>query len=65
MLTIVLVMLLTLLVSGAVLAYVAFPHRGQDLPVLPEAGHALRRHLGALPVLDEEHADEARRARLP
>ncbi|WP_110181736.1 hypothetical protein [Nocardioides solisilvae] len=65
MLTIVLVMLFTLLAAGAVLAYVAFPHRGEDLPVLPEAGRAVRRRLGALPVLDEEEAEEGVRARLP
>ncbi len=58
MLTIVLVMLLTLLVGVAVLAYVAFPHRGEDLPVLPQAGHLARKGVESLPVLEEEEQEQ-------
>ena len=61
MLTIVVAMLLTVLVGAAVLAYVAFPHRGEDLPLLPRAGHLARRGADNLPVIQEE-VEEPRRA---
>ncbi|WP_181310509.1 hypothetical protein [Nocardioides campestrisoli] len=51
-------MLLTLLVGVAVLAYVAFPHRGEDLPVLPQAGHLARKGVESLPVLEEEEQEQ-------
>jgi hypothetical protein len=64
-LTIVVVLLLTVLVGAAVLAYVAFPHRGEDLPVLPQAGRAVRKGVNALPVLDEVAAEGDAESRLP
>mgnify|MGYP001765329522 CR=1 FL=1 len=59
MLALVLVMVLALLVSAAVLAYVAYPHRGEDLPVAPALGEAVRRRVEALPTLDEDAAHAA------
>ncbi|WP_203335285.1 hypothetical protein [Nocardioides limicola] len=53
MLPIVLTMLVVLLVSGAVVVYVAFPHRGLEVPAAPWLGEALRKAVEPLPVLDE------------
>lgn len=64
MLTIVLTMLLILLVSGGVVVYVAYPHRGEELPVLPQLGDAMRKGVDSLPVLPEQEQDEARRDQL-
>jgi hypothetical protein len=48
-----LAMLLILSVAGVVVAYVAFPHRGEDLPVAPWLGDAMKRGVDALPTLEE------------
>jgi hypothetical protein len=39
----VLLMLAILLVAGAVVVYVAFPHRGEDVPGAPWLGEAVKR----------------------
>ncbi len=43
MLTIVVVMLGILLVAGLVVAFAAYPHRGQQLPTAPWLGEAMAR----------------------
>ena len=53
MLAIVLVMLLVLVAAAAVVLYVAFPHRGEDLPVVPQLGDAMRKSVDSLPTLGE------------
>jgi hypothetical protein len=53
-LAIVIVMLVTVLVGGIVLAYVAFPHRGEDLPVAPVLGEAMKKGVDSLPTIAEE-----------
>lgn len=53
MLVIVLMLLFGLLVAGAVVAYVAYPHRGQELPVVPQLGEAMRKGADALPTLED------------
>ena len=53
MLVIVLTMLVGIVVAGAVVAYVAYPQRGVELPVVPQLGEAMRKGVDALPVLDE------------
>ncbi|MEV7428639.1 MULTISPECIES: hypothetical protein [unclassified Nocardioides] len=62
MLTISLVMLFIVLVAGLVVTYVAFPHRGQQVPQAPWLGEAMERVAERAPVLDPE-ADEAAGAR--
>jgi hypothetical protein len=57
-LAIVLTMLLILLVSAGVVIYVAYPHRGEELPVVPQLGDAMRKGVDALPTLDETAHDE-------
>lgn len=62
MLTISLVMLFIVLVAGLVVTYVAFPHRGQQVPQAPWLGEAMERVAERAPVLDPE-ADDAAGAR--
>ncbi|WP_101524039.1 hypothetical protein [Nocardioides houyundeii] len=60
MLPVILAMLLILVVGAAVLAYVAFPYRGEEMPVVPVVGDAMRKGVDALPVIpseDDEHED--------
>ena len=56
MLAIILMMLLVLLVSAAVVLYVAYPHRGEDLPVVPQLGDAMRKGVDALPTLEDSES---------
>ena len=45
-----------LVLAAVVTAYVAFPRRGVDLPVVPALGHALERGVEHLPTLDLDRA---------
>ena len=49
LLAVVLMMLVILLLAGAVVVYVAYPHRGEDVPAAPWVGKALQRGAEALP----------------
>ncbi len=53
MLAIVLIMLLALVISGAVVVYVAYPHRNEDLPLVPKLGTAMRKGVDSLPTLGD------------
>lgn len=54
-------MLVVLAVAGMVVLYVAYPHRGEQVPAAPWLGEAMSRAADAAPVLDEyaerEYAD--------
>lgn len=50
----ILMTVVSLVVGGLVLAYVAYPHRGQDVPLMPWLGAALRRVVTRLPRLSED-----------
>jgi hypothetical protein len=52
-LAIVFTMLLILLISAAIVVYVAFPHRGEDVPKASWLGDAMHKAVEALPTLDE------------
>jgi hypothetical protein len=52
-------MTVILALCGAIVAYVAFPHRGEPLPGAPWLGDAMARAADALPVLAEEDADRS------
>lgn len=52
MLTVLVAMVLVMGVAGLVLVYVAYPHRGQEVPHVPQVGRALNRAVDSLPVLD-------------
>ena len=65
MLSIVLAMLLIMVVASTVVLYVAFPHRGEELPHAPWLGDALRRGVEKLPTLDNQETHERERGHLP
>lgn len=53
--TLLIVLMLGILaLAGTVVLYVAYPHRGQQVPQLPWIGDALRRGVEALPTLDNQ-----------
>jgi hypothetical protein len=52
-LTVAIVMLAILVLAGLVVLYVAFPHRGEEVPAAPWMGDAMRKGVGVLPTLDE------------
>lgn len=61
MLPIVIAMIVILALAAAIVAYVAFPHRGNDLPAAPWVGNALKRGVAAMPVLSEPEDTVKRR----
>jgi hypothetical protein len=50
------VMLVILAVAGLVVAFVAFPHRGQELPAAPWLGEAMARAAEAAPVIQPDES---------
>jgi hypothetical protein len=56
----VIVMILILALAGLVVAYVAYPHRGQELPAAPWLGDAMARAAEAAPLIEPEHEDSYR-----
>lgn len=54
MLLIVLAMLAILVLAGLVVMYVAYPHRGEEVPGAPWLGDAMSKGVDALPTLDED-----------
>jgi hypothetical protein len=54
-------MLLSLVVAGVVVLYVAYPHRGEKVPHAPWLGDALARAADRAPVLDEDEGELLRR----
>ncbi|NYE34936.1 hypothetical protein F4692_000040 [Nocardioides cavernae] len=56
MLAIVLMMTLGVLVAAAVAIYVAYPHRGEAVPVVPQVGNAMRKGVDALPTLEDSES---------
>ena len=56
---IVISMLVIVGVAGLVVAFVAFPHRGEELPGVPWLGETMNRAAEAMPTIDEaEHPEE-------
>jgi hypothetical protein len=49
-----LAMLAILVVAGLVVTYVAFPHRGEEVPGAPWLGDAMAKATDRLPLLEEE-----------
>ena len=64
MIFIVLAMLVIVAVACLVVVYVAYPHRGEEMPNAPWVGQALKRTVDAVPTLpsegegDRDHADD-------
>ena len=63
MLSIILAMFAILAIAGAVVLYVAYPHRGEEVPHTPWVGEAMRKGVDALPTLDNQRAREEQAAR--
>jgi len=57
MLFLVIAMLLSLVVAGLVVVYVAYPHRGEEVPHVPWLGEALAKAVDRAPVLDEDEGE--------
>lgn len=57
MLFVVVSMLIVLAVAGLVVLYVAYPHRGEEIPAAPWLGDAMARATDAAPVLELEYED--------
>jgi hypothetical protein len=51
---IMLAMLGIVLLAGLVVVYVAYPHRGQDVPRAPWIGEAMRKGVDRMPTLDNQ-----------
>ncbi len=60
---IVVVLLFALVLAAAVMLYAAYPYRGQDTPLTPLLGAALRRGVQSLPTLalEDQHATRPHR----
>lgn len=63
MLPIVVVMMLILVLAGLVVLYVAYPHRGEQIPAAPWLGEAMTKAVEAAPliIVDEHDAGEGSR----
>jgi hypothetical protein len=57
-LTIGIAMLVILVVSGLVVTYVAFPHRGEEIPGAPWLGDAMSKANDKLPKLQDGDLDD-------
>jgi hypothetical protein len=59
-LAVVIVMVVILLVAGLVAAYVAYPHRGEEMPAAPWLGDVMAKAADAAPLLEDEDESEFR-----
>ncbi|HEU4514396.1 MAG TPA: hypothetical protein VFR87_14920 [Nocardioidaceae bacterium] len=64
MISIVLAMLVIMVLAGVVVLYVAFPHRGEDVPNAPWVGDAMRKGVDKLPTLHNQREWEREDSRL-
>jgi hypothetical protein len=55
--TLVVSMLVILVLAGVVVLYVAFPHRGEDVPHLNWVGRLMRKGVDNVPTLDNTAED--------
>ena len=56
MLAIILMMTFGVVVAAVVAIYVAYPHRGEQIPVVPQLGDAMRKGVDALPTLEDSES---------
>lgn len=54
MIPIVLAMLVIMVLAGVVVLYVAYPHRGQEMPHTPWVGDAMKKGVDLLPTLGNQ-----------
>jgi hypothetical protein len=55
---IVVVLLLALVLAAVVMVYAAYPYRGEQTPVTPRLGDAMRRGVRSLPTVDRDEPDD-------
>jgi hypothetical protein len=55
---IVVVLLLALGLAAVIMLYVAYPYRGQETPLTPLLGQAMRRGVESLPTIDPDSVPE-------
>ncbi len=60
-LSILVTMVVILALAVVIVLYVAYPHRGADVPTVPWVGDAMRKGVDALPTLDNQR-DNPRQA---
>ncbi|HEX6515939.1 MAG TPA: hypothetical protein VF049_10200 [Nocardioidaceae bacterium] len=60
MIWLLLTMLAIMLVAGVVVIYVAFPHRGEEVPNAPWVGDAMRKGVDMLPTIDNQRERASR-----
>ena len=60
MLFVVLTLLVSLVLAAGIALYVAFPHRGEDVPAASWLGRAMRKGVESLPTLDDTEDPEIR-----
>ncbi len=58
MFSIVFTMLAIMFLAGVIVLYVAFPHRGEEMPHAPWVGDAMRKGVEMLPTLDNQQERE-------
>lgn len=56
-----LLMFAVLVLAGLVALYVAFPHRGEEMPYAPGLGEAMKQARSHLQTLDEEQGERLQR----
>ena len=61
MLFVLIAMLVVLVVAGLVVVYVAFPHRGEEVPNAPWLGDMMNRAADAAPLLEPEYEESEHR----
>jgi hypothetical protein len=64
LIAIVLAMLAIMILAGVIVLYVAFPHRGEDVPHTPWVGDAMRKGVEKLPTLHNQQQRERERTEL-
>ena len=61
---IVVVLLLAIVLAAVVMVYAAYPYRGEQTPVSPRLGEAMRRGVRSLPTLDGDEQDRSQGRRV-
>lgn len=51
-------MLVIMVLAAAVVLYVAYPHRGEEMPHAPWVGDAMQKGVNMLPTLDNQRENQ-------
>jgi hypothetical protein len=54
-------MLVIMVLAAVVVLYVAFPHRGEEMPHTPWVGDAMKKGVNMLPTLDNQRENQRER----